>query len=299
MKKNTLFLLLVFAISIKGSFGRVLYTQEDSLKITQLLELGRKQPKGTNMTLFYARQFLGVPYVAKTLEVTYSDSYGEPEECLVINTRELDCTTFVETVSALVLTTAAGKTTFEDYCRCLQKLRYRRGKIADYSSRNHYFTSWIDNAVNGNLATLIQPKNSGFTKSRRQQINFMSTHSELYPALQKRDGASYLKKICQAEQEISRNVSYVPTSMLNKASSVLSFIHDGDILALETNKPGLDVSHLGFAIWEKDSMLHLIHASSLKKKVIIDPKPLYNYQLNQRSQTGVRVVRLKPSASAF
>lgn len=299
MKKTTLLLLSIFTITTTGAFCRVLYTQEDSLKITQLLELGRRQPKDTNMTLFYARQFLGVPYVAKTLEVTYSDSDGEPEECLVINARELDCTTFVETVSALVLTTAAGKATFGDYCRCLQKLRYRKGKIADYTSRNHYFTSWIDNAINGNMATLIEPKNSGFTKSRRQQIDFMSNHPELYPALQKRNGESYLKKICQAEQEICRNVSYVPTSMLNKASSVLSFIHDGDILALETNKLGLDVSHLGFAIWEEDSKLHLIHASSLKKKVIIDSQPLYNYQLKQKSQIGVRVVRLKASASIF
>lgn len=299
MKKTTLLLLLIFTITTTGVFCRVLYTQEDSLKIIQLLELGRRQPKDTNMTLFYARQFLGVPYVAKTLEVTYSDSDGESEECLVINTRELDCTTFVETVSALVLTTAAGKVAFEDYCRCLQKLRYRKGEIVDYTSRNHYFTSWIDNAVNGNMATLIEPKNSGFTKSRRQQIYFMSTHAELYPALQKRNGASYLEKICQAEQEICRNVNYVPTSMLNKASSVLSFIHDGDILALETNKPGLDVSHLGFAIWEEDSKLHLIHASSLKKKVIIDPQPLYNYQLKQKSQIGVRVVRLKASALIF
>ena len=56
----------------------------DSVKICQLLSKVRQQPATANVPLFFARQFLGVPYVAYTLEKFSS-------ERLIVNTRELDC----------------------------------------------------------------------------------------------------------------------------------------------------------------------------------------------------------------
>src|SRR5690606_29137182 len=52
--------------------------------------------------------FLGKPYVAHTLE-------GSSEELLTVNLREFDCTTFVETVLALSLTTASEVPSFETF----------------------------------------------------------------------------------------------------------------------------------------------------------------------------------------
>ena len=68
-------------------------------------------------------------------------------------------------------------------------------------------------------------------------------------------------------------------------------IHDGDILAIVTSKKGLDVSHLGFAVWSEDGKLHMLHASSLHGKVLLESITLYEYLKRQSSCMGVRVIR--------
>ena len=83
------FLLLLPTVWVEA---QVTYQQADSVTICRLLS---KADTKTS-TLWFARQFLGVPYVAHTLEVN-------DNEQLVVNTRELDCTTLVETVTALTL----------------------------------------------------------------------------------------------------------------------------------------------------------------------------------------------------
>ena len=60
----------------------MVYAAEDSVRVEQLLQADC----GENDVLFFARQFLGTPYVAHTLEVS------DPER-LVVNLRQLDCTT--------------------------------------------------------------------------------------------------------------------------------------------------------------------------------------------------------------
>lgn len=82
------------------------YTAADSAKVVELLKL---QP-GHDDVLFYARKFKGVPYVASTLEKK------DPEQ-LIINLKQLDCTTLVETALALTMTKRQGESTFEAYCK--------------------------------------------------------------------------------------------------------------------------------------------------------------------------------------
>jgi len=69
-------------------------------------------------------------------------------------------------------------------------------------------------------------------------------------------------------------------------------VKDGNILALVTSRAGLDTSHVGFAVWKKDG-LHLFHASSLQKKVVEDKSLLRSYMKKQKSQLGIRVVKVK------
>ena len=80
-----------------------------------------------------AKTFLGVPYVAGTLE-------KEGEERLVIDEKQLDCTTFVELSVARWLVAQSDTTSFE---REVQHLRYRGGEVDGYLSRLHYFTDWV------------------------------------------------------------------------------------------------------------------------------------------------------------
>ena len=82
-----------------------------------------------------AKFFKDRPYVNSTLE-------KEPER-LVINLRELDCTTLVESVLALARTVKADNPSFEAYAGQLKQLRYRQGEIHDYTDRLHYFSDWI------------------------------------------------------------------------------------------------------------------------------------------------------------
>ena len=62
------------------------------------------------------------------------------------------------------------------------------------------------------------------------------------------------------------------------------------------NNPSMDVVHTGFACWV-DGKLHLLHASSVMKKVILDSQTLFEYSKNKKAHTGVRVISfssLKP-----
>ena len=58
-----------------------------------------------------------------------------------------------------------------------------------------------------------------------------------------------------------------------------------------TDSDGLDTRHVGFALWLNGN-LHLLHASSLYKRVLISPDTFYDYELRQKKHTGIRVLRI-------
>ena len=120
---RTLFLLLICLMGITGKATTLQYEKSDSIKVVRLLSDGKKQPKRTNLILYFARRLLGVPYVAHTLD-------QNKDEQLVINLRQLDCTTYVENVLALTLCIRNGRTSFADFCHYLMQIRYRNGQVA-------------------------------------------------------------------------------------------------------------------------------------------------------------------------
>ena len=96
MKRYSL-LTMIFLVALCVQ-AQVTYQRQDSLTICRLLQSATPQTG----VLTLARHFLGVPYVAHTLEVNVDASQPvERDERLVVNTRQLDCTTLVETVVAL------------------------------------------------------------------------------------------------------------------------------------------------------------------------------------------------------
>jgi hypothetical protein len=131
-----------------------------------------------------------------------------------------------------------------------------------------------------------------FIATQTLQLNFMSTHPDLYAML--KDKPEDVKKIAQLEKAVSgTKVRYIPSNLLNESEKVLKHVKDGDILALVTKKSGLDVSHVGFAEWGKDGKLHLLNASSIHKKVVLEPMTLYQYIQKHPSVLGIRVIRIK------
>jgi hypothetical protein len=244
----------------------------------------RRQPAGTSIPLFFARQFLGVPYVAHTLET-------DGVERLVVNTRQLDCTTLVETVTALTQCTYRRKYSWQAFLKALTDMRYRYGVVDGYPSRIHYFTEWITQNTTTGLVSEIQQPNPPFSAVQTVSVNYMSEHPDAYKAL--KANARLVPLIRKQEQALTGlKVRYIPKSAVRNTRLLRNTIHDGDIIAITCNKKGLDIAHLGFAVWHKDG-LHLLNASSLHKKVVEEPMTLYRYLQKHKTFTGIRILRIQ------
>lgn len=277
--KNILLILFLSVVT----FGRT-SAQSDSARVVNLLKRGRTEATAP-LHLWYARQLIGTPYVGQTLEVN-------KKEQLVVNLRQLDCTTFVETAIALALTHRQGSLRFEDYRRNLTRIRYRDGHLNGYPSRNHYFTQWIaSNERQGIVSERKLP--AAISRTQVIDIHYMSRNPHLYPMLRGDSLAQVEIRKYEKEYE-GKQVRYVPLAQLDQSpSSGLGVIQDGDILAIVTRKDGLDTSHIGFALWGKDNRLHLLNASQIHKKVVLEPMTLFQYMKKHPSQLGVRVIEVK------
>jgi hypothetical protein len=255
----------------------------DSETIVKWLDEARHQNRTTNYQLFFARKFLGRPYVAYTLEVL-------DEERLVINTRQLDCTTLVENVTALTLCAYRNLYTYRDYLNALVAMRYRNGVINRYTSRIHYFTDWILENTKAGIVTEIQSPNPPFTAVQTVKVSYLSEHPQTYKAL--RTHPEYVTEISQMEQQLNGlQFRFIPKTDVKNTREMREAVHDGDIIAITCNKPGLDIAHLGFAVWKQDG-LHLLNASQLHKKVVEEPMTLFEYLQKHPSHTGIRIIRI-------
>lgn len=275
-----LIIYIIGMMLVQGVTAQTTYQKADSVKICQLLSQANRETS----VLWLARQFLGVPYVAHTLEIN-------DDERLVVNTRQLDCTTFVETVTALKLCAQQDKHSFTDYLNMLRQLRYRKGKMAGYTSRLHYFTDWIRDKVEMQLVIDVQQPNPPFSAVQTVQVDYMSTHPNAYKAL--KANAALVPEIRAQEQSLTgMKVRYIPKRSVRNNALLRKVVKDGDILAITCNKKGLEIAHLGFAVWRKDG-LHLLNASMIHKKVVEEPMTLYQYLQKHKTHTGIRVVRIK------
>jgi len=233
-----------------------------------------------------ALTFVGTPYEPGTLEVP------GPER-LVVNLRELDCVTFVETALVLAhLTRTVPEAVVEDrdalarlYRDRLVALRYRGGVLDGYPSRLHYFSEWLsDNAGRGNLR-VVTPELAGAVADPRP-ITFMSSHPHAYPALA--SDPAMVERIRGIEARLGGGTRrYVPQEGIAAAAGG---IRDGDIIAAKSTVEGLDVAHTGFALW-REGRLHLLHAPLVGDSVEVSPLPLAERIRGIRGQDGILVAR--------
>lgn len=261
----------------------IIYEKSDSTRIEEILERHscRKYSSKGELVLAIADEFTGTVYVGHTLE-------NGKEEPLFISCTRLDCSTFVELVTAIARTIDKGESGFAAVCSNLEKIRYRGGIRDGYASRLHYTSWWIDDNIEKGIireVTALSPH-----KSRELHINFMSTNSSKYEML--RNDPAMTARIEELEVPYRGiETDYIAKEMLDKGQEEL-LIEDGDIIALVTTVEGLDIAHVGFAFWQ-DGKLHLMHASSAAKRVIKDTKTLHEYQKNKKSQIGIRALRIE------
>lgn len=225
-----------------------------------------------------AKLFLSTPYVAHTLEIN-------EDERLVINLRGMDCTTFVEYVTAFALLASEGGDDFERFAQLLACIRYRHGFPDGYPSRLHYFTDWLQNNAQKGIIEIISDALG--SKELDTRVFFMSSNPHFYRQLK---DTIYLKKIAQIEKEIANyKMRYIPKEQIQGLENK---IRNGDIIAFVTNIKGLDISHNGFA-YHLNGRLHLLHASTLNHKVEFTPIPLSEYIKPMQRVTGIIVGRLR------
>ncbi|MDR2121329.1 MAG: DUF1460 domain-containing protein [Tannerella sp.] len=276
------FLIIASLAAVSNAYGQAQadYTDEDLAiwnRCAAILADKKTLPTG-DLIIETARCFEGKPYVASTLE-------KEPER-LVVNLRELDCTTFVETVVAMALAMKETEPSFESFCLYLRKLRYRNGTINDYTDRLHYFTDWIfENSRKGFVRDMTQSLGG---EPLSPELSFMSAHPDSYRQLKLHP--DMIRTMQEKEKEISSRNGYavIPSPRIRDCARG---IEHGDIVCFVTNIKGLDVSHVGFVCRQGDT-LRLIHASSAGKKVMIDERPLQTCASAVKTTLGVMIVRV-------
>ena len=278
MINKQLFIFIVISLFANQAFS----ISHDSLFVDSIIENSAKADlrSDADRIMFFARSMIGIPYCGGTLDINENES-------LVVRKDSVDCTTYVENVLAMYLASKIEHGGYNDFKKALTKIRYRDGVIKGYSSRLHYFSDWVaDNEKKGILYEVTSRSNHS---QRHFSINYMTKHSVLYRHL-KGDSLSVSEMLSIEEKWRNYDMPYIPKECLKTYNNI--DICNGDILALTTNIDGLDVLHLGFAIWV-DGNIHLLHASSLYGRVVIDRMSLYEYLKERKKHTGVRVIRVK------
>ncbi|MCK3684955.1 N-acetylmuramoyl-L-alanine amidase-like domain-containing protein [Maribellus sp. YY47] len=278
MKFTSILILFILCTGKLPAEEPVKYNKADKLLLESIFDaLDSKNKASTSeLVVSVGMSFLNTPYVAHTLE-------SEKEE-LVINLRELDCTTFAENCLAIARSIKGGNPSFKSFTNELQQLRYRNGKIKEYPSRLHYFSDWIfENAKSGYIQDVSQQIcNTPYPL----QVNFMSTHPDSY--LQLKSNPLWVDDMKNIETNIcQRQMYYLPQ---DKVAEMENQLKSGDIVGITTSVKGLDITHVGILV-KINGRIHLMHASSKAMKVVISEEPLSDYLSAGKSNTGIMVAR--------
>ena len=274
----TALLFVIAAVTANSKAQDIIYEKADSIFIEAVIAMHPTTNYSTTgeRIVAIAKEFTGRKYVSGTLDM-------HDNEPLFISTSQLDCTTFVETVLAIAL--CSTDDAFTQFCKNLEQIRYREGVRNGYTTRLHYISWWIDDPAKQHIAKEITT--SHHTATQRLSLNFMSTHPQSYKHL--KENAKAIENIAKLERTFNnKDIKYIPKDTIENIKK--EEIKEGDIIAIVTDIEGLDVSHIGFAHWNGQT-LHMIHASSAAGKVINDTTSLDNYLAKRKRHLGIRVFR--------
>ena len=277
--RQVLLLLIVLINYQLGYTQQITFSPKDKVAVEEKIKAIEElpQPDFGSTIVSVGKTFMKTPYVAKTLEI------GDTET-LVVNLQGLDCTTFVENVLAFSMLLKQQEDSFDAFVKNLEVIRYKDGDLDGYASRLHYFSEWIANNAEKGLLKDITGEIGGAEITK--DIDFMSTHRDLYPFLA--DDANF-EKIKASENYLNSQAICVLAQ--DKIAENEHLIQSGDIIALATSINGLDVTHTGIATREKDGRIHLLHASTGSMEVEVSKKPLAEYLKGIKSNTGIMVAR--------
>ncbi len=237
----------------------------------------RKLPIGDLMGRI-ALELRGTPYVGGTLELP-------GEEACSVNLLGLDCVSLFESSLGIARMLKLGGRTPGALLTQVTLTRYRGGRVAGYPSRLHYTTDWFHDNVRKGIVTLVAPALPG-ARTFEQRVGFMSAKPDLYRQLE--ENPSLVRQIAAQERQInSRRLLYVPK---DKIAAAERYLRTGDIVGIATSAEGLDIAHTGLCYRDESGDLRFLHASSSKKRVVLDAR-LSEYVTSGGRNTGVMIAR--------
>ena len=269
MKNLVLLFLITFSFGAFACSPVDSVYQKDQILLKHFFEYANKKEITklpiNKKVVAIGRYFLETPYVGGTLDIN-------PQEKLVVNLREFDCVTFVDNVIALARLDKYEEQSIPQFQRNLQEIRYRNGKIVDYTSCLNFLED-------------ITKEKGGIPFPNK--VSFISQNWKKYPALIQ--DSTLVTKIIDIEKTINgRAYYYIPKE---KVLPFAGQIKTGDIILITTKKKGLDTAHVGIAI-ENEGQIYLLHASFSDKKVSITTETLPDYLQRITSHSGIMIGRL-------
>jgi hypothetical protein len=180
---------------------------------------------------FISGFFIGLEYKESTLIGNISNP-----EVFVINFSGVDCFTFIDYIEAMRLSDS-----FDSFLRNLKQVRYLNGMVS-FKNRKHFFTDWREHALSS-VDDLTAQIGGGKVRSIVKSMNL------------KENGTPFLAGL----ESFYRTINYIPAEVIN--SSVLQKLKTGDYAGIYSSMEGIDVSHVGIIIRDRDTFL-LRHASS-------------------------------------
>lgn len=223
--------------------------------------------------------FEGTPYVGFTFEL-----FDDREVC-AINLKGVDCATFYEAALAIARTVKTGRLTESEFQKQITKIRYRNGKLDGYVSRLHYATDYFHDNERKGIVNIVSDDLPG-AQLVTQKVSFMSKNPDKYRQL--KSDATLVPLIAKTEDSINaRRSFYLPKEKVEENEILLK---TGDLLAFTTTAAGLDVSHTGICYRDENDVCRLLHASSVKKQVVLDVR-LSEFLAKSNRNNGIVVAR--------
>ncbi|MEX2582487.1 MAG: N-acetylmuramoyl-L-alanine amidase-like domain-containing protein [Gemmatimonadota bacterium] len=228
---------------------------------------------------------IGTPYVAFTLE-EYIRAGGSPmrTEPLTLDLERFDCVSLVESCLAVArIARSKGPATWEAFAAEMERMRYRGGERAGYTSRLHYFSDWLHDNERRGLVRVIGEELGGTPDDR--PLRFMSRNPDAYPAMAYPEVREEIAEIERQLDDLTRSV--VPTQRI---AGITDRLQSGDILAFATSIEGLDVTHAAFA-YDDDGVMRVLHAPLSGGVVEITSATVPEYVAAIGQSTGILVAR--------
>lgn len=284
------------------------YYDSDFEKIVE--SISQKTFNGSPSKISYiANLFLNKPYIFNPLG---EGSLGEFDRFPLYRSDFFDCETYVDTVIALTL--AKDLTNFKDL---ITKIRYKNGHIS-FIDRNHF--TCLDWNVNNQTQKFVQDITINIKDSNGHYIaklasalidkpnwyrNLPISRIRL-PEISDVEKSNKLKDLHAKGDLFKKTLSSVPYIPLDKI-----FVKDNDVdmkileqipsgAIIEIVRPNWDlkkiigtnmnISHLGFVIWE-DNVPYFIHASS--DKMLVVKTKLIDYLKNSKQSPTIKGINVQ------